>query len=216
MQKLSLVETKFIVDGTIENASTPYDIPLTKGIDSALGTLSHLIHKLGVAFNIGKSKGASVTYTLQVDGEDTAIVFGTSIGLVIKEKASEAYLKEAGLKKLTLKDFIMDFTSFSIAKPAIVSVIKYHLGAYLDGETRAASYSETAKKYFGTKVDGKADLASWATQNKSAAEITLYAVRDLNIAAQAENTNDYLEQNRQSARFAIEYKKEQRALKSSK
>jgi len=217
MEKLTLVETISIVDGTIENPITPYEVPLTKGIDSALGTMSHMIHKLGVAFNIGKTKGASVTYTVWVDDIETAIVFGQSVGLVIKEKASEAYLKEAGLKKLTLKDFTIDFTAFSIAKPAIVNVIKYHLGAYLEASVRAASYKQTAKTFFKKEIEvGKADMASWSVQTRSAVELTLYSIRDITLAAQEENTTPYLDSNRESARLGIAFKKEQRALKASK
>jgi hypothetical protein len=176
-----------------------------------------MIHQLGTKFKTAQTKGASVTYTLWVDDIETAIVFGTSIGLVIKEKASEAYLKEGGLKKLTLKDFTLDFTAFRIALPAVRNVIKYHLGAYLDAQTRAESYKDTAKKYFDRDLkEGKSDLSSWAVQTRSAIETNLYLVRDLMEAAQQENTSDYLEQNRESSRRAIEFKKEQRALKASK
>jgi hypothetical protein len=214
---LTLVETISVKDGIIANPSTPFDISMEKGIDSAVGTLAHMIHQLGIDFNKSRSKGASVTYTLQVDGVDTAIVFGTNLGLVIKEKASEAYLKEGGLKKLTLKDFTLDFTAFRIALPAIRNVIKYHLGAYLDSETRAAAYKETVKKYFDKDIkEGKSDLTSWSVQTKAAIETSLYVVRDLMEAAQQENTSEYLEMNRESSRRAIEFKKEQRALKSSK
>lgn len=217
MEKLTLVETISVKDGFIANPSTSFDIPMDKGIDSAIGTLAHMIHQLGTQFKVAQTKGASVTYTLQVNEMDTAIVFGTSLGLVIKEKASEAYLKEGGLKKLTLKDFTLDFTSFRIALPAIRNVIKYHLGAYLDADTRAESYKDTAKKFFDKDLkEGKSDLSSWSVQTKAAIETSLYIVRDLMEAAQQENTSDYLEQNRESSRRAIEFKKEQRALKSSK
>ena len=217
MEKLTLVETISVKDGFIANPSTPFDIPMDKGIDSAVGSVAHMIHQLGTQFKIGQTKGASVTYTLQVDGMDTAIVFGTSLGLVIKEKASEAYLKEGGLKKLTLKDFTLDFTAFRIALPAIRNVIKYHLGAYLDAQTRAESYKDTAKKYFDKDIkEGKSDLSSWAVQTKSAIEFNLYLVRDLMAAAQEENTSDYLELHRESSRRAIEFKSEQRKLKASK
>jgi hypothetical protein len=212
MQKLTLIETKAIVDGTIENPTFEFNIPLEKGIDSALKTLAHSIHKLGTQFKIGQTKGASVSYSIQVDGVDTGIVFSSREGLAIKEKSGEAFLKEAGLKKLTLKDFTADFTAFSLTLPAIVNVIKYHLGAYLGAEDRAASYKATAKDYFGKTTEGKSDLASWSVQTKAATEKVLYGIKDLMEAAAAENTDDYMEQRRQSARLSIAFKAEQRKL----
>ena len=212
MQKLTLIETKAIVDGTIENPTFEFNIPLEKGIDSGLKTLAHAIHKMGTQFKLSQTKGASVSYSIQVDGIETGIVFSSREGLVIKEKSGEAFLKEAGLKKLTLKDFTSDFTAFSLTLPAIVNVIKYHLGAYLGAEDRAASYKATAKDYFGKTTEGKSDLASWSVQTKAATEKVLYGIKDMMEAAAAENTDDYMEQRRQSARLSIAFKSEQRKL----
>jgi hypothetical protein len=211
MKKLTLVQTLSVNEGTIANPTSEFNIPLDKGIDSALNKLVHSIHKLGTAFKLSQSKGMSVAFHVRVDDTDTSVVISSREGLVIKEKSSEAYLKEAGLKKITLKDFTVDFTVFSLTLPAIVNVFKYHLGAYMDADSRAESYKSTAKTYFQRDLkEGKSDLASWSVQTKSATETVLYALQDMMSAAKAENTNDYLEQRRESARLAIEFKKEQR------
>jgi hypothetical protein len=211
MKQLILVQTLSVSEGTIANPTSEFNIPLDKGFDSALNKLVHSIHKLGTAFKVSQSKGMSVAYHVRVDGADTSVVISSREGLVIKEKASEAYLKEAGLKKITLKDFTVDFTVFSLTLPAIVNVFKYHLGAYMDADSRAESYKSTAKTYFKKDMkEGKSDLASWAQQTKSAAEKVLYVLQDAMEAARVENTDDYLENRRESARLAIEFKKEQR------
>ena len=215
MQTLTLLETKSVVEGTIENPCTPFDIPLTKGIDSALGTLAYRIHQLGTAFNIGKTKGAKVVYSIAVDGIETGIAFGSGIGLTVKEDSKAAYLKEAGLKKMTLTAFTLDHTAFCIAHEVIVSVIKYHLGAYLSGEDRADSYKATAKRYFKVeKEEGKSDLVSWSVQTKATAEKALYGIQDLTASAQAENSDEYMVERRKTSDRAIAWKKEQRRLKA--
>jgi hypothetical protein len=217
MEKLTLVESISIENGSIENGSTPYDISLEKGIDSAIGKLAYRIHQLGTAFKIGKTTGAKVVYTVQVDGFDTSIAFGSGIGLTVKEDSKAAYLKEAGLKKMTLTAFTLDHTAFCIAHEVIVSVIKYHLGAYLDAAERADSYKATAKRFF--KVDmqeGKSDLVSWSVQTRATAEKALYGIQDLNTAAQAENSDAYMEDRRKTANLAIEFRKAQKKLAASK
>jgi hypothetical protein len=213
MQKLTLIETKAIVDGTIENPSTPFEISLEKGIDSAINSLITRIHQLATAFQIGKTKGASVVYSISVDGIQTSIAFGSGIGLTIKENSKEAYLKEAGLKKMTLTAFTMDYTAFRIAHPVIASVVKYHLGAYLDADTRAESYKATAKAIFKKDIkEGKSDLASWSVQTRATAEKSLYGIQDKMAEAAAENTDEYMESRRESSLRAIAFKSEQRKL----
>ena len=213
MQKLTLIETVTVTEGTIENPVTPYEISLEKGIDSAINSLITRIHHLGTAFKIGKTKGASVVYSIEVDGCPTSIAFGSGIGLAIKENSKEAYLKEAGLKKMTLTAFTMDYTAFRIAHPVIASVVKYHLGAYLDAETRAESYKNTAKAIFKKDIkEGKSDLVSWSVQTRATAEKSLYGIQDYMEKATAENTDDYMEQRRESSRRAIAFKSEQRKI----
>jgi hypothetical protein len=211
--KLILVETKIVKDGTIENSNAPYTIPTEKGFDSSVKTLLHVIHKLATKFKLDDSKGMEVRYSVEINGVETGVVISSRLGLVIKEKPSEAYLKEAGLKKISLKDFQLDYTSFNILFPAMVDVFKYHLGAYIDESTRAESYKYTANNYFGRNLkEGKSDIVSWAQQTKSAAEKTLYVVRERMESAAVENTDDFLEDRRASARLAIAFKSEQRKL----
>lgn len=214
MKKLTLVETKAVTDGSLENPIAKYEISLEKGVDSAINTLAHKIHQLGTQFALSRTKGMSVSYSLVVDDIQTSIVFSNKVGLTIKEKSSEAYLKEAGLKKLTLSDFTIDYTAFCIAHPAITNVIKYHLGVYMEGNERADIYKATAKTFFKNDVEGKADLVSWSVQTKSAVEKTLYGIQDLMKEANADNTDKYLDEKRASAAKSIEFKKEQRKLEA--
>jgi hypothetical protein len=217
MQTLTLIETKTVISGTIENPIDHFDIPLTKGIDSALNSLATRIHQLGTAFNIGKTKGAKVTYSIGIDDIETGIVFGSGIGLTVKEDSKAAYLREAGLKKMTLTAFTLDHTAFCIAHEVIVSVIKYHLGAYLSEEDRADSYKATAKRYFKVEMEeGKSDLVSWSVQTKATAEKALYGIQDLTASAQAENSDEYMVERRKTSDRAIAWKKEQRALTAKK
>ncbi len=213
MQKLQLVETKAIKDGVIDNASTPYEISLEKGVGSAINTLISRIHQLGTDFNLNKGKGMSVLYTVRIDGEDTHIKIASRVGLAIKEKKDEAWLKEAGLKKLTLSDFTQDYPAFRQLFEAIAGVVKYHIGPYLSPEQRAEIYKETAARYFNVKLEeGRADEVSWSVQTKAQTEKYLYGLQDLAQAAKSENSDDYMESKRASASRSIAWKEEQRAL----
>ncbi len=213
MQKLQLVETKAIKDGVIENPTTAYEISLEKGIGSAINTLISRIHQLGTDFHLNKGTGMSVLYTVRIDGEDTHIKIGPRVGLAIKEKKEEAWLKEAGLKKLTLSDFTQDYPAFRQLFEAIAGIVKYHIGTYLSPEQRAEIYKETAARYFNVKLEeGKADEVSWSVQTKAQTEKYLYGLADLAQAAKAENSDDYMESKRASASKSIAWKEEQRAL----
>lgn len=213
MQKLQLVETKAIKDGVIANPTTAYDISLEKGVGSAINTLISRIHQLGTDFNLNKGTGMSVLYTVRIDGEDTHIKIGPRVGLVIKEKKEEAWLKEAGLKKLTLSDFTQDYPAFRQLFEAIAGVVKYHIGTYLSPEQRAEIYKDTAAKYFNVQLEeGRADEVSWSVQTKAQTEKYLYGLADLITAAKAENSDDYMENKRASASRSIAWKEEQRAL----
>lgn len=213
MQKLQLVETRAIKDGVIDNASAPYDISLDKGVGSAINTLIKRIHQLGTDFSLNKGKGMSVLYTVRIDGEDTHIKIASRVGLAIKEKKDEAWLKEAGLKKLTLSDFTQDYPAFRQLFEAIAGVVKYHIGPYLSPEQRAEIYKETAARFFNVQLEqGRADEVSWSVQTKAQTEKYLYGLQDLAEVAKAENRDPYMDNRRVSAGMSIAYKEEQRAL----
>jgi hypothetical protein len=208
--KIQIKEVRTAKEAVIDQAA-PIEINTSKGLQSACNALCHALHQQG---SKPKSKSISRYFVVLVDEKETAIKFGDGCAaLAINEK----YVKEAGMRSVSLKDFTQDFTLFSTALlPTLTHVMRYFLTPYIPEDVRGTEYKAGAKKVFKVDVKEKTDAVSFAAQASSMIEKAIYLTQDVREAAQKENVDTYLESKRKSTALAIEAQREARKLLKSK
>jgi hypothetical protein len=204
--KITVQEIRSVSEGSTVNPSA-IEIKTDKGLMSSCNQICHVLHQQG---SKPKSKGLSRYFVVLVDGKETALKFGDDCQAL---KVNDKFVKEAGMKAVSLKDFTQDFVLFSTAMlPTLSSVIRYFLTPYIPEEIRGEEYKVGAKKFFKVDVKEKKDAVSFASQASSMIEKTIYLTQDLVSSAKEENMDEYLRNKRESARLAIEQAKEARKL----
>lgn len=204
--KITVQEIRSVKEGSTVNPSA-IEIKSDKGLMSACNQICHVLHQQG---SKPKSKGLSRYFVILVDGKETALKFGDDCQAL---KVNDKFVKEAGMKAVSLKDFTQDFVLFSTAMlPTLSSVIRYFLTPYIPEDVRGQEYKAGAKKFFKVDVKEKQDAVSFASQASSMIEKTIYLTQDLVSSAKEENLDEYMRNKRESARLALETAKAARKL----
>lgn len=206
MFHVELREFHYVKDG-VSNHPLPLVINTDKNLQSTCNEIVHKLHKIQ---SQRSESGVKRSYVVYVNGEATCLAFGNGY----KPLAfGEEYLKEAGVKNLSLKDF-ESWPVVQATMGALSAAVRYFLVSYVPKETMGTNYKKDAKHYFGVDVSEKSDDVSVHAQATSIMEKSVYMLKALSEASLNENCDDFLITARNNRAFskqkALELKKQAR------